>query len=117
MSEDDLSAERVARNEATFRSANEKISRRAEELHADGVVPFICECATRECTEIVLLPLSEYERVRGDATLFLCARGHVVAAGPYGELVERRDGYDVVKKLGRAAEIVKELDPRAREGA
>jgi len=53
-------AERVARNEAPFREANERIRRRA--AHADlSVVPFLCECADRDCTAAVQLQPAEYE--------------------------------------------------------
>jgi len=53
-------AERVARNEAAFREANERIRRRA--AHADlAVVPFLCECADRDCTAAVQLQPAEYE--------------------------------------------------------
>jgi len=106
------SAERVARNDATFRKANDAIEASAEELGIE-VVPFICECADEPCTELVLLQLEEYEAVRSDSTHFLNAVGHQTAAGPYGRVVERHDRYVVVEKLGRAAEIVEKLDERA----
>jgi hypothetical protein len=99
-------------NDATFREMNEGISDVANEEGMDEGVPFLCECAEEACTEIVRLSLDEYEGVRADPTHFLNAPGHEIAAGPHGEVVERKDGYVVVRKTGRAAEVVEALDPR-----
>jgi hypothetical protein len=105
-------AERVGKNDATFREANERISDAADKEEMTENVPFLCECAEESCTEIVRLSLDEYEGVRADATHFLNAPGHEVAAGPHGEVVERNDRFVVVRKKGRAAEVVEALDPR-----
>jgi hypothetical protein len=109
------SAERVAKNDATFREANEKIEAKAQELGIE-TVPFICECAEMACSEIVRLTFAEYEAIRADSTLFLNAPGHDVAAGPHGRVVSRHEGYVVVQKIGEAGEIVKELDERTTSG-
>lgn len=108
----DRSAERVGRNDAIFREANERISDKAEGEQMTDEIPFLCECAEERCTEIVRLSHAEYESVRENATDFLNAPGHEVAAGRYGEVVERHDRYVVLRKKGAAAEIVEELDPR-----
>src|SRR5205823_14851784 len=47
-----MDAERIARNDATFRQANEEIERAAEPLGIEPI-PFLCECADERCTEIV----------------------------------------------------------------
>jgi hypothetical protein len=107
------SAERVGKNDATFREANERISETASREGIDERIPFICECAEERCTEIVRLSLEEYEAVRASGTDFLNAVGHEVAAGPHGEVVERNDSYVVVRKKGRAADVAEALDPRA----
>jgi hypothetical protein len=107
----DLEAVRVAKNDATFRNANEKIARAAEGTDVEQV-PFICECADERCTEIVRLTLAEYEHVRADGRRFMKAPGHEVNAVPHARVIERHDGYLVVEKVGEAAEIAEELDPR-----
>ena len=112
MTETDLSAERVARNDAIFREANESIMDAAEEYGIRGGLPFICECAEPSCTTIIRVPVEEYERVRSSPTHFLNASGHDAAAGPHAVAVERRDGYDIVQKVGDAAEVAAELDTR-----
>jgi hypothetical protein len=108
----DLSAERIAKNDATFRDANERIQATAETHGLTDSIPFICECAAPECSTIVRLSADEYEEIRRDSTHFLNAPGHHTAGGPHVRVVEAREGYELVEKLGRAAEIVEELDPR-----
>ena len=58
------------------------------------------------------LSREEYESVRKNATHFMNAPGHEVAAGQYGEVVERNHRYVILRKKGAAAEIVEDLDPR-----
>lgn len=106
------SAERVGRNDAIFREANERISDSAEAEEMTEEIPFLCECADESCTEIVRLSADEYEYVRSNATDFLNAPGHEVAAGPHGDVIERNGRFVIVRKRGIAAEIVEELDPR-----
>jgi hypothetical protein len=107
----DETAERVARNDATFRDANEKIRAAAEGVEMERI-PFLCECADERCHALVRLSLDEYERVRSESTLFVNATGHQRAAGPHADVVEDRGDYVIVRKVGRAGEIVEELDPR-----
>jgi hypothetical protein len=68
-SEDDmdrLMEERIAKNDATFRDANERIGAAAEAYGVVTPVPFICECADPTCSKIVPLELEQYEEIRGD---------------------------------------------------
>ena len=102
-------AERIARNDAIFRDANEGISDAAEEFDISGNIPFLCECADEACREIVPLTRDEYRKVRSDTTLFVNAIGHEEAAQEWGEVVARFDGHVIVRKLGRAAEVVDAL--------
>ena len=104
-----LREERVARNDATFRDANERINRVAAESGITSEVPFICECADPACTEIVRLSLGDYEAVRAHGDRFISRPGHETEGV---SVVERHDGYDVVEKEGRAGEVARELDPR-----
>ena len=105
-------AERVARNNSTFRDANEHISAKAIEYRMAGDVPFICECAEESCTEILRLSLDAYGKVRSESTTFVYAPGHQSASGAHVRVVEERDGYVVVVKVGEAADLARELDPR-----
>ena len=102
--------ERIARNDSTFREANEKIAKAASEYELVEKVPLICECAKVSCTEIVRLSLVEYEEVRSAPTRFFVAPGHQACEGVVS-LLEDREGYMVLEKEGRAGEVATELDP------
>jgi hypothetical protein len=106
-----LTADRVARNESIFRDANERIRRAADDHGVDGGIPFVCECADPDCRAIIVVNLDDYRAVRSNPRLFVDADGHEANAGGYGTVVERRDGYVVVEKLGRAGATAEELDP------
>jgi hypothetical protein len=108
-----LTAERVARNQATFREANERIQQAAREYDVDGGLPFICECSERACFEILRLQPAEYEAVRATPTHFVTAPGHHRAAEGWANVVEHRDGYEIVEKVGEAAGLAEALDPRS----
>jgi hypothetical protein len=107
-----VEADQVARNDAIYRAANERIEAAAEEYAVAGPIPFICECADATCTNIVLLTLTQYERIRAHPTHFLNLPGHELPAKEHVDVVHREPSFVVVEKKGRAAEIVKELDPR-----
>jgi hypothetical protein len=104
---EDLDAERVARNEATFRSVNEAIERGRDTL--DGVVGFVCECAQLGCNEIIELTLREYENVRGDARWFAVRHGH---ERDTEQVVETHARYLVIAKTGRTGDSAALRDPR-----
>jgi hypothetical protein len=103
------SEERAARNEVSFREANEKLGEKRTELGADGKTPFFCECSDPACTELLQLTRAEYERVRSKANWFVTAVGH---DREIGRVVQEHDGYAVVEKRGVAGRIAEEEDPR-----
>jgi hypothetical protein len=95
----ELSEERIAKNNATFREANEKIRARAEEYEPPmESLPFICECASEDCTQIVRLSVAQYADVRSHPKHFLTAVGHEKIEMPAAHVFARRDGYVVVEK-------------------
>jgi len=112
-----VTEERVARNDALFRDANDRIRTFASEhdLREDPV-PFICECADRRCQEILRLPLDEYEAVRSNPRWFINVPGHQVAARGAATVVEDHGDYVVVEKVGHAGEVAEQLADVEREG-
>lgn len=108
----DPTAERIARNDATFRDSNERIEAAAEQYGLRGPLPFICECADPTCVEIIRLTPAAYEELRANPRWFAVVAGHDEVAGPHTRVVEEREGYVVVEKLGEAGEIAASLDPR-----
>jgi hypothetical protein len=115
----DLSAERVARNDARFRESNERLEAMAETVgfdEDDDLLPFLCECADMRCTKVLQLTRGEYEKVRRSPVQFLTAYGHERGASDWARVVDEFDRYTVVEKVGRAAEVAAELDMREANG-
>jgi hypothetical protein len=113
---DELTEERIARNDAAFRFANERIEAVAIDHEMGGRLPFICECGNRACSEIVSLTIAEYEAVRVDSRRFFNVPGHQAADQGVGEVVERHGGYVVYEKHGHAGDVADRLDERSRAG-
>ena len=116
MRTDELTQERIARNDARFRSANEAIEQAAQRYEVDDFpIPFLCECADVSCREVIRMSLESYEEVRSDGRAFLSAPGHEHGAADVTEVVAKRDGYTIVRKIGHAGEVAERLDPRSEE--
>jgi hypothetical protein len=109
---DRLTEKRIARNDATFREANEQIGAAAGIYGIEGAVPFICECADPACSEIVPLELRQYEEIRADSRHFLNVPGHEAAAQGAAVVIDKREGYVIVEKVGHAGDVVEGLDER-----
>ena len=106
--------DRIARNEALFRSVNERVRELVTTAGARGPEPaasFVCECGSAGCTATVELTVAEYEHVRADPTHFFVVSGHEIPE--VEEVVERHERYDVVRKHPEEAQIAIETDPRA----
>jgi hypothetical protein len=102
--------ERMARNDATFRFANERMRHVAEQFGMDEQVPFFCECADPTCQELIQLSLADYSSIRSDPRHFLNAPHHEHAAHGSAVVVETHGRYNVVEKVGFAGEIAERLD-------
>jgi hypothetical protein len=107
-----LRRERIADVEGTGRLANEQIARAAPESWGrDGDVALRCECGNDVCHEPLRVPRDVYERVRGDAMLFLVRPGHDVPEAE--DVVERDDRFWIVRKHEDVRPVVEESDPRS----
>ena len=105
-----LSAERIARNDAIFRHANEGISEVAQAEEIEDQVPFICECADPACREIVRMSMKEYGEIREDPRVFLNVPGHEASSQGWAQVRESYDRYVVVEKVGPAGEVAEQLE-------
>jgi hypothetical protein len=101
--------ERLARNEVFFREANEILERDAQQ-YGRRPLQIICECSTAGCVERVTLTQAEYEHARSNPTWFIVRPGHEDATVEV--VIERRDVYLVVAKLGVAGAIARDENPR-----
>jgi hypothetical protein len=101
--------ERAARNQWLFPDVNESLEQAMQGLPVGQ--DFLCECADRECNEMLSLNLGEYELVRSVPTHFAVAPGHELTEGE--RVVTQAAGrYIVVEKIEKAAEVARLLDPR-----
>ena len=108
------SAERKGQNEAVFRDVNERLEQKAEELidpRDVERVPFLCECPRLDCTQVAMLSLSEYERVREDGRRGLAVPGHEDLS--VERVVAANDRFLTTEKFGPAAQIFARADPRS----
>ena len=103
--------ERVARNEAMFRSINEDIERGRDADDDQTLVGFVCECGSAECSRLIELTPAEYEHVRSDPCRFAIVNGHEIPE--VESVIERHDRYAIVRKLEASGAVAKETDPRA----
>jgi hypothetical protein len=109
------SEERLSRNEAIFREINERTRSLQERFGPEDpnsrYEEFLCECGDQMCVERVKLTAQEYEFVRGDSTQFVLRPGHTVPR--IERVVRETDRYIIVVKLGDAAEVAADRDPRS----
>jgi hypothetical protein len=107
---DDARRARVVENESVFRRANEELRRRFPDLHAEGLVPFLCECGDARCTKTIRVTLEEYDAVRAHPEHFAIIPGHEVLEAE--RVVEEHERYDVVKKDDGGRRMAEAGDPR-----
>lgn len=101
---------RLARNEVMFRQINERIRELASRFDHLGneELSFVCECADETCVERVPLTPSQYDDIRAIPARFVVVPGH--EATPLVERVLfRSSGFVIVRKIGLAADIAREL--------
>jgi hypothetical protein len=107
---------RAARNQSLYREVNERIEELNERFDAalSAGATWVCECADTECSEPMSLTLGEYEELRSHPNRFAVLPGHVLEE--VERVVDADDRYVVVEKVGPAAAIAAELDPRQAGG-
>jgi hypothetical protein len=104
--------ERVGLNEAVFREVNERIEALAEPFQLGSQpLDLICECGDGSCQQRISMTSAEYERLRSESHQFAVYPGH--EAPDLEDIVERRTGYDIVRKdEGVPKQIAERTDPR-----
>jgi hypothetical protein len=104
------SEERIGEIESLFRNVNEQIAAAAVRFDVESA-EFYCECHDPACGKRVVVPLDEYEQVRGKGIRFLHAPEHVEHR--FERVVARKGRYAIVEKFGRTlAAVVRRLNPR-----
>jgi hypothetical protein len=102
--------ERLALNEALFRTANERMAGWEEVRRADGTELFFCECADPECREKIEIRTADYEKVRADSAHFFVVPGHELP--DIETVIESHEGWVVIEKDPEVRKVVEETDPR-----
>ena len=102
----------MGENEALFREVNERIRELNEALPPALNTAWTCECSNARCLELVELTPDEYEAVRARPERFLVYPDEAHVAPQEERVVERHARYWVVEKLGEAARLAAESNPR-----
>jgi len=104
--------ERLARNEAMFREANERAKEWEERHGPDSRVElYFCECGRPDCQEKVSLGEADYERIRSDSRRFVIIPGHELP--DVETVIEQNEGWAIVEKVPEVTPTVEALDPRS----
>jgi hypothetical protein len=108
---DDATADKIGRNNSTFRDANEGIETSATEqdFDRDEPIPFICECSDPRCTEIIRVTLEEYAHLRSSPRWFVHAIGHEETVDGAVSTVARNPRFVLVEKINHAGEVAEGL--------
>jgi hypothetical protein len=102
----DARDERVARNEAMFRTVNRELEQASREAggDADDQLEILCECGQEGCSEMLTLTISDYDQSHGQRDRFVILPGH--EDSDLERIVTRKEHYVIVDKFGEAEEIV-----------
>lgn len=107
----------IAEHQIAFRDTNERIEATADSVSLIGLIPFVCECPRRECSEVIQLTFDEYEAIRQHPRRFFNVPGHEsdsVKAGAETALavLER---FTIVEKIGLAGKLASDAHDNASE--
>jgi hypothetical protein len=105
-----LRFERIADSEGVGRLGNEHLRKSWPPWPPDERRHVRCECADDACKRPLLVTGADYERVRSDPMHFLVLPGHEVPEAE--DVVERADGFWVVRKHEDMRARVEDSDPR-----
>jgi hypothetical protein len=100
----------IGRRQSLFREVNERIEELAEGFDLQDRLPILCECGSDDCHARIELTQAEYETVRAVPTRFAVLPGHEIPE--VERVVARNERHLVVEKIGPAARVAADLDPR-----
>ena len=111
-------AERIARNQATFREINDGVNElfgardafvvpEAFRPAAKAPLPLLCECGSVGCLEQIALTHDEYRHVRENPMTFAVCPGEAHVFPDVERVVAKHQNYWIVEKKGIAGEIAR----------
>ena len=96
--------ERLATNEAYFRSVNERVEEQVKNVAGeDARFNILCECSSMACAERIAVTPAEYEQAHADPRQFIVAHGH--AHHEIEDSVIQTDRFEIVRKHGDAGDV------------
>jgi hypothetical protein len=105
-----VSDERLAKNEALFRSVNERLDEIGTATPWSKTTDYLCECSDISCIEAIELTKEEYERARSRPKVFFVVPGHEQL--DLERVIEEHEHVLFVEKFVAAEEMIEE-DPRS----
>jgi CheY-like chemotaxis protein len=100
-----------ARRQALLREVNEQLRRLAELFDLGGELDLICECGSEECSERLLLAVTDYERIRRSPTHAVVKTRH---PSPGAERIVDGDGCSSVTELEQGFPSIQAQDGSVR---
>jgi hypothetical protein len=94
--------ERVAKNEAMYRSVNRELEQASQEAGEEATdrIDVLCECGRDSCEATLELTIAEYDDAHRQRDRFVVAPGH--EDDEIERVVTRAEGYLIVDKFGEA---------------
>lgn len=93
----DWRAQRIQRNEETFREINQRLEADLRKVRGNpDLQEFVCECGDRECGQLIRLSFDEFRAIRADERHFAVVPGHVFP--DVERVVDGNERFDVVEK-------------------
>jgi hypothetical protein len=105
--DDDLSHNRLIRNEQLLRNRNVELEQAIERFSQGdkdvrrAPVDFICECSVLSCKKHIRTTINHYKHHHKRRDHFIVLRGHIIPS--LEKIVVHEDGFDVVEKLQLSA--------------
>jgi hypothetical protein len=111
----DARKERIARNEAMFRSVNLEVERVSEELGGgpNDRLEILCECGKDGCSATLDVGRAEYDDAHKQSDRFMVTPGH--EDEQIEHVVKRTPDYFIVDKFGEAERVAEAEE--SREGS
>jgi hypothetical protein len=108
-----LDQSRAAKNQFLFGAVNERVNE-INKPHDLWVTlsDWFCECPARKCTTRIALTPHQYEAVRANPTQFIVAPSREHLVPDVDRVIDRHERYWIVDKVGGAAAVIEQLDPR-----
>jgi len=92
-------ANRIVRNQALIRRANEQIRKLGETSgRRRNLIGLVCECSRQTCLSPISVMLEDYDTLRGDHQHYLVAPGHIWDSSKE-RVVVRTDSYWIITAL------------------